>query len=567
MRKSVKYVGLCLALISAGFAFTGCNEEPVDVTMSQIYDANQTTALLQSFEKIGAVKTDRNEVKTETYLDGVIYYETVTTNDAIVRACYNKAGTIGYQKDADGTYYALFLQADALKVKPEKAYVSQIFDDRTLALQEEIVSATVKGDAIQVKTKLSADNSAIVFTADGYAYENGEYVEAEYSLDKQTNRVLTAKRSAVKTSGATTLYEMVEQKTAVSSDGEIATLKARVQAVETNTNLRKMTIALDPNTVNEQLYSAYAYGQDKFKIDFGAYYTQLYTDDKCETPYQFTESDVRKAFMKLYAKKVIPPVECDFTMQDIISANNIETWLQDGDTVLVQSTYGGMRDTMYFDTEKTYINTYNLIHELSYERVFYTDGTFGYTKSMDNYVAYVGVGEPIQYNKALFFESSIEKEQIYQLQEDNGKLLLTTKVAEEDVQAVVRDEYQDGDYWLIEYTLDVRTYRINSAKFYVMHADGTKVCSSSIEVKVNEAEPTGVTELCQRLTATENVRKVTILTNPGETNMQVIRFNVIKGDALTSETYALYTDFNCTQVYEDTSQQEDELVLYAKPIE
>lgn len=555
MKKVVKYTGLCIALISACLTFTACADEPVNVTMSQIYDANQTTALLQTFDKVGVVATDRNEVKTETYLDGAIYYQSVTTTDGIIRECYNKQGTVGYQKDVDNAYYALFLQEDALKEKSAKAYESQVFDDKTVALQEEILSATVKGNGIQVKTKLSAENSAILFTADGYAYEEGERIETEYVLEKNTNLVLTAKRITVKPDGATTLYENVEQKTRISPDGEIASLKARVQAVESNTNLRKITVAMDPNTIYEQLYSAYATDTDKFKIDLGIYYPVLYTDDTCQTVYQYTAGDERKAFIKLFTKKVIPPIECDFTMQDIIDANDIQTWLQSCHSVKMEdSNIGQNKKTFYVDNEKLYGKESNAMGETVSEIVMLADFSLTCEKRGDAYrIGLNGFVTSQIYKEMLDFITTDEV--IQGAQENAGKLLLTTKV---------EDSSETDKYWMSKYVLDARTYRMESCEIYEVYPNGTNALIRTIEISVDEEAPTGATELYQRLTATENVRRVVVIINPDTMDVEVRRFNILKGDTFYASGYSLYTDSAFEQVFVDSEPYDSDLLLYAR---
>lgn len=557
MKKNVRYITLSLALISACFTFVGCNEDPIDVTMAQIYEANQTTTLLQTFDKIGVVATDRNEVKTETYLDGVIYYEAVTANDVIIRECYNKAGTIGYQKDETNTYFALLAMEDRLKAKPTKAYESQIFDDEAVALQEEILSATRKGDAIQVKTRLSADTSALVFTADGYAYENGEYVEAEYLLEKDTNRVLTAKRITVKIDGATTLYENVEQKTAISPDGEIASLRARVQAVEGNANLRQMTVEMDPNTINEKLCSAFAMIGDRFKVELGQYYTQFYTDVQCQEPYQFKESDTRKAFIKLYTKKVFVPEEYTFTMQDIINANSVQARLQNCDAITVQMhTIEKEKTTLHFDRNSAYIKTEDLVEESVDETVVMKDNCLCYHKTGDTYSAGIVNNESVL---ALYGKLAdvFSVEEVIQYAETNaGKLIVTTKYEE----AGVTDKY-----WIYEYVLDARTYCIEKRETYVGYPDGTRSMIGIMEIKEDVEKPTGMAELLARTNDTENVREVVIVTNPGTSDIAVIRVSIAKGDKFYMADYKLHTDFACTQAFEDVAPYEEDLLLYATP--
>ena len=118
MKKQWKGVLALIAVVSACTCLTACKDEPVNVTMQEIYDANATATLLQTYDEVGVVYTGVGGSVKKTYLDGEIYCETVTLGENTVSECYDKAGTIGYTLQG-GAYYAILAKADVLNAKPK----------------------------------------------------------------------------------------------------------------------------------------------------------------------------------------------------------------------------------------------------------------------------------------------------------------------------------------------------------------------------------------------------------------------------------------------------------------
>ena len=549
MKKQWKGVLALIAVVSACMSFTACKDEPINVTMQDIYNANATATLLQAHGEVGIVYTGVGGSVKKTYLDDTIYYETVTLGENTVSECYNKVGTIGYTLQGE-TYYAMLAKPEVLNAKPKKAYENQVFTDKALALQEEIVSAVNKDGKVQVRTKLSVENSVGMFAENGYNYRDDEYIQTDYVLEKDSYRVITAKRIAVRASGATAPFTNLEQKVDVSITTETANLKARVQAVESGKNLRKMTVAMDWGTLHNDVCNAQAVMGDRFKIALGERYVTFYTDAECANEYVFEEGDERKPFLTLYTKKVFLPVECDFTMQDIIDANDIQAWLNAYTSVTVERhDIEKNKKTLYYDNEKIYGKETNATEEIVSNGVILADFSLACEKKGDIYR--IGLNRfDVSYIYNIISDCIEVDEVMIDLQEKAGKLYLTTRLESS---------------FETEYVLDARTYRIESYKDYETYEDGTRTLRQTIDIKVNEEISAEGAQLYQRLTATENVREVVVLTNPGTADMKVYHINVLKGDEFYASGYVLYTDFACTQKFEDGEPYEDDLVLYAKP--
>ena len=107
MKKWLSAVCGAVMLTSAFAGLTACKEEQVELTMQEVYNANATAKLMQTYEKLGLVKTDAIDGTVEkTYLDGEVYYSSATQGTTILSECYDKAGTLGYVFEG-GAYFSL----------------------------------------------------------------------------------------------------------------------------------------------------------------------------------------------------------------------------------------------------------------------------------------------------------------------------------------------------------------------------------------------------------------------------------------------------------------------------
>lgn len=576
MKKWFTAVCTAVMLTSACAGLTACGDKDVSLTMQQIYDANATATILSTYEKTGIVQINAKlgEVTT-TYLDGEVYYETLKKGEIVTSACYDKAGTVGYLLEG-GAYYSLLTTTDALKAKPDKAYENQVFSDKALALAEEVVSAVKKKDGVYVQTKHNAENSVKLGTAEGVTCGAGEYLQTNYVLDKDTYRVIKLERAKVSAS-ATTQYFKIEQKVNVNVTDyaeDLAVLYAKVQAVKSGQNTRQMTVALDPNTINEKLYSAYALMGDRFTIELGERYTHFYTDAVCETEYVYAETDKNKAFIKLYTKREYIPEEYDFTMLDIIRANDTEVLLQTYNSVGVEVSYGEEYvETTYANDKLLYVGA-----STGAGRCYLADGSRGYKKEGEAYFAVLQ--EPVElkgyvekhYDNVAFEEEWAKRELIQYAEERDGKLHITTRLSKEDLEEKAGGTYEGVTALQTEYIVDARTYRLEKYNVYYVNTDNTKDLSHTTKLIVDGTAPAEAEEMYGRLTATENVTKVVMIISPNTMDVDVFRTQRVKGDGLEvpygANGLSLFVDVDCTVAFEDTDaeRQKDELLLYAIPV-
>ena len=116
------------------------------------------------------------------------------------------------------------------------------------------------------------------------------------------------------------------------------------------------------------------------------------------------------------------------------------------------------------------------------------------------------------------------------------------------------------------YTIDAKTREMTTVKTVYTYKDGT-VEEGVITITRDVEAPEG-TKPDQE---TENLRKVTIVSNPGAENENTECIQVAKGlqvtfaaDYFVEESFTLYADAACTQIFEDEWDVNTDLTIYVK---
>ena len=579
MKKWLSAVCGAVMLTSAFAGLTACKEEQVELTMQEVYNANATAKLMQTYEKLGLVKTDAiDRTVVKTYLDGEVYYSSATQGTTILSECYDKAGTLGYVFEG-GAYFSLLTTPENLRVKPTQAYENHLFEDKRLTLSEEVVSAVKKKDGILLQTKYSEEDSGIVALRDGLAYTAGEYISTNYVLDADTYRVISLERELVSPNNRTRYYK-VEQKTDVKVTDysrDLAEMHAFVKALtgeETGDNVWVMHVEANSNTPNEEDWKAVALKEHSFKIDLGKRYPTVYREVGLETEYVYADSDKESGYIKLYAKHVFIPEEYGFTWQDMIEANATHKLLSKYESITVSTTYGDDEGDAEYSANVTYVDKKMIYTGYSEDgRCYLMDGTKGYQKTGLNYAVIIDKEAEMQararecYETAVFDSVWKEKEVIDYAEKRGGKWYITTILSKADYEELANGE-TDVAYIQTDYVFDAGTYRLCEYTVYNVYPDGAKEkeCKTVLTVDA-QTSPSGAEEMYAKMTATENVAFITVYLCDGGNLTKLYDGQRVKGDGLCVDyrlgRVELYTDEECTQVFEDTDKQKNTLVLYA----
>ena len=120
------------------------------------------------------------------------------------------------------------------------------------------------------------------------------------------------------------------------------------------------------------------------------------------------------------------------------------------------------------------------------------------------------------------------------------------------------------------YTLDAKTHEMTAIKTVYTYEDGT-VEEGIVTITRDVEYPDGMKPFLPYAQETENMRTVTIVSNPGDENEKTDTVQVPKGlnvgfslDFAVEETFTMYTDANCTQPFEEESDVNADLTVYVK---
>jgi hypothetical protein len=120
------------------------------------------------------------------------------------------------------------------------------------------------------------------------------------------------------------------------------------------------------------------------------------------------------------------------------------------------------------------------------------------------------------------------------------------------------------------YTIDVETREMTSVKTVYTYEDGT-VEEGVVTITRDVEAPEGVNPFLDYAQETENMRTVTIISNPGTENEKTDSIQVPKGlqvsvspDFSVEETMNLYADAACTQMFDAAWDVNTDLTIYVK---
>ena len=120
------------------------------------------------------------------------------------------------------------------------------------------------------------------------------------------------------------------------------------------------------------------------------------------------------------------------------------------------------------------------------------------------------------------------------------------------------------------YTIDAITREMTAIKTVYTYEDGT-VEEGVIAITRDGEVPDGMKPFLEYARETENVRTVTVISNPGTENEKTESVQVPKGlqvsfsaDLEIEETFVLYADAACTQTFEEDFDVNTDLTIYVK---
>jgi hypothetical protein len=121
-----------------------------------------------------------------------------------------------------------------------------------------------------------------------------------------------------------------------------------------------------------------------------------------------------------------------------------------------------------------------------------------------------------------------------------------------------------------EYVLDAKTRELISASIVDTYDDG-EVYHGTVEFIYDGELPGRGKELLNYANQTENLRTITVVSNPGTTEENIRSVQVVKGvlvvpytESSVEEDFCVYSDAACTQDYDFSEGDTSDVTIYVK---
>ena len=555
MKKLVTLILMLCMILS----LSACGK--VEITMQEIYDANQTKALLKNHDSVYV----RNES------DGEYFDEKYLTQDYIYDYIYDEEFEWVEFTTDDANYYCLNgdyvrfwtitpdgVSSDFASYRTEY-YASAILGADTV---DEIIESVSKKDGrITVTSSMSQKN--IEYMAE-YGVTAGKF---EYVLDAKTREIVALNGDYTYDDG--TGYH-VDSEVSYDIDAPERVREFLKYANETE-NLRNITVVSNPGTekeVSQSIQAAKGLAVD-FRYGEEEYVFEVYTDAACTElydPYVDTDSD-----QTIYVKWVDAESETpELTLQDIYDASNVAALLKNHDSVHILYTGNGeVFQEDYYSKEQNY--SFYKGEEFN-DEFFMTDHS--YYMNSDKTVRLVlltpsGMAEMkdvfANEHKVNVFSTNLLNDIITSVTEKDGCIIMTSVSDQEEI-----DSIEGLVSCEEELVLDAKTYDLISVKSIFRYEDevyeGTTTFTYDVEI------PEIIKTFMEYDQQTEDMRTITVVSNPGTEQEKTESVLSPKGlvvglspeAAYADRTFTLYTDAACTQPLEEAPDVNADVTVYIK---
>ena len=555
MKKIVTLILMLCMILS----LSACGK--VEITMQEIYDANQTKALLKNHDSVYVRNESDGEYFDEKYLTQDYIYDYIhdeefdwvefTTDDAnyyCLNGDYMRFWTI----TPDG------VSSDFASYRTEY-YASAILGADTV---DEIIESVSKKDGrITVTSSLSQKNIEDMAELD---VASGKF---EYVLDAKTREIVALNGDYTYDDG--TGYHVDSE---VSYDIDAPERVREFLKYDNETeNLRNITVVSNPGTEKEvsqsiQAAKGLAVG---FRYEGEEYVFEVYADAACTElydPYVDTDSD-----QTIYVKWVDAESETpELTLQDIYDASNVAALLKNHDSVHILYTGNGeVFQEDYYSKEQNY--SFYKGEEFN-DEFFMTDHS--YYMNSDKTVRLVlltpsGMAEMkdvfANEHKVNVFSTNLLNDIITSVTEKDGCIIMTSVSDQEEI-----DSIEGLVSCEEELVLDAKTYDLISVKSIFRYEDevyeGTTTFTYDVEI------PEIIKTFMEYDQQTEDMRTITVVSNPGteqeKTESVLSPKGLIVGlspeAAYADRTFTLYTDAACTQPLEEAPDVNADVTVYIK---
>lgn len=264
----------------------------------------------------------------------------------------------------------------------------------------------------------------------------------------------------------------------------------------------------------------------------------------------------------------------EITIQSLYDATNVPSLLEKYDSVHIQrSENSKIYEEEYLSKEYRYIDSRN---DKNAYGIFSTDHShYMYYDNM--YVQTITLtSDGIADMKSLFAEElniniyspNLLNDTLTSVTEKDGQIIVKTVSDQEEL-----DSYK-AEGWTLdedEHVLDAKTLKLIYEKTSYSKTETGENYEGVMHITYGGEIPESMKKFLEFDQQTENLRTVTVVSNPGASNEKTDTINSPKGlnvvfsDLADDEkTYTLYADAACTQVFEEDSDFNSDLTVYVK---
>lgn len=262
------------------------------------------------------------------------------------------------------------------------------------------------------------------------------------------------------------------------------------------------------------------------------------------------------------------------TMQEIYDASHLNAQLENHESVYVQCTMDGERyEEQYLSKEYSYSlyvgEFYGLESDfsaLTTDHAFYSYSDGNYTRSL--LLSPDGLSNTYRTDDAVVLLSQeTVQETIQTVTKKDHYITVTSFMDQETIEASGEDGLVSSNN---EYVLDAKTHALISAKCVTEYDDGT-IYEIVSEISYDTEIPEGMKALVEYDQQTEDLRTLTVVSNPGTEKEISESIQVPKGlpvslesDYSTDEALTLYADAACTEPYVSSEDCNSDTTVYVK---
>lgn len=274
MKKIMKISCLVLSFCIMAAVLCGCGGEDVEIAIEDVLNANSTKSLLENYNSISVTYEYEDGTEYGYYADSELGY------------CWDEefsevtSGDIQYVL-SEGVYYRCFYAG----MKTDVSSFEYLAVDPELFLVEDVVKCKQKGDVITLTTKIFVEEMEEL----GYEFsedEAGGYFLTEYYLDANSLDIRKIKERFVYEDGVKALPNTMVVEYNAARPEQADTLLARAKQ---NSDVRTLTVVLDPNTTEEKSFTATTPKGDAALFYVPEEYIYVYTDRECTVEYDGTD--------------------------------------------------------------------------------------------------------------------------------------------------------------------------------------------------------------------------------------------------------------------------------------